>query len=91
MHVPYSIEFTRRALRDLAALAKQTQSQIALKIDELAENPLPHGVQQLQGEDRDKLYRIRCGDYRVIYKVDHEATVVTIATIGHRRDIYRGR
>ncbi|HBH00334.1 MAG: hypothetical protein A2W08_16310 [Candidatus Rokubacteria bacterium RBG_16_73_20] len=87
--MPYSIDFTRRALRELAALPKHIQQQISSKIDELAANPLPRGVQQLHGED--KLYRIRIGDYRVIYEIDHNVRVVTIATIGHRRDVYRGR
>jgi mRNA interferase RelE/StbE len=85
--VPYSVSFLKTAVRNLAALPKTVQLQVTVKIDELASTPLPHGVQKLHGED--KLYRIRIGDYRVLYEVDHQTSVVTIIMIGHRRDVYR--
>jgi mRNA interferase RelE/StbE len=85
--VPYSVEILRSAAQSLAELPKQIQSQIASRIDNLRDNPLPPGVQQLRGED--KLYRIRSGDYRVLYEVDHTAQKVTVTTIGNRRDVYR--
>jgi mRNA interferase RelE/StbE len=87
--VPYSVTFLRTAVRELAELEKRAQLQIAAKIDDLASDPVRHGVQQLRGEA--KLYRLRVGDYRIIFEVDHAARTVTVATIGHRRDVYRRR
>jgi mRNA interferase RelE/StbE len=54
----------------------------------LAENPRPAGVKKLKGNNED-LYRIRSGDYRVVYSIEDEIRVVDIRKIGHRKDIYR--
>jgi mRNA interferase RelE/StbE len=52
----------------------------------LADDPRPPGSEKLSGEDR---YRLRQGDYRVVYAVDDEQPLVEIVRIGHRRDVYR--
>lgn len=54
----------------------------------LATNPRPAGCQKLSGADH--LWRIRCGDYRVIYELLDRVLTVTVIRIGHRRDVYRG-
>jgi mRNA interferase RelE/StbE len=61
---------------------------IAPRIDALATNPRPAGAKALQG--RGHLLRLRIGEYRVVYQIDDQAGVVTIALVGHRRDVYRG-
>ena len=85
--MPYTVEILRSAARELAALPKQIQVQIAARIDGLRDNPLPPGVQKLRGDD--ELYRIRPGDYRIPYEVDHPKSKVTVTNVGNRRDIYR--
>ena len=60
---------------------------ISRAIDSLADNPVPPGARKLKGEERS--YRIRVGDYRVVYDVLEEVVLVMILRIGHRKDVYR--
>lgn len=83
----WRIEFTPRAVRDLGALPANDQRRIARAIDRLAEHPHPRGARKLQGAD--PLWRLRVGDHRVIYLVEHDRIVVTVVRVGHRRDVYR--
>ena len=64
----------------------QLHDRISRKLLELEDNPRPHGIQKLHGQDR---YRIRIGDYRVLYIIDDRAQTVEIVAVGHRRDVYR--
>ena len=83
----YQIVITKKAAKELAALAKDRQRLIDKRIRSLADDPRPEGSKKLQG--RDDLYRIRAGDYRIVYKVDDDEEAVTILRIRHRRDVYR--
>ncbi len=84
----YEILLTRAAERSLAALPRATLRRVDTRIRGLAEAPRPPGVKKLQGlED---LYRIREGDYRILYRIEDERLIVLIVDVGHRRDIYRG-
>jgi mRNA interferase RelE/StbE len=65
---------------------KKDRQRIVAAIAALAENPRPVGCRKLSGKDK---YRIRCGDYRVVYSVEDVILVVTIAKVGHRSDVYR--
>ncbi len=85
--MPYRIDFKPRAVKELASLPKQDQLRIATRIDTLAVNPKPDGVTKLAGAEN--LYRIRSGDYRVIYEVQDNRVLVLVLRIGHRREIYR--
>lgn len=85
--MPCAIEFSNSALRDFKALDREAQRRIAPRIDALGTDPFPSGSRKLQGES--DLFRIRAGDYRVIYRVDGKRVTVLILKIGHRRDIYR--
>ncbi len=62
-------------------------SRIVAAVEELAHEPFPHGSQKLAGSDH--TYRIRIGDYRVIYEVMVGARVVEIERVRHRKDVYR--
>jgi mRNA interferase RelE/StbE len=84
----YEVVFRPRALRDLAALPEQDRRRVAEKIAGLAENPRPHGSEKLKGRAPPE-YRIRVGDYRVVYEVDDKVRVVTILGIGQRGGIYK--
>jgi mRNA interferase RelE/StbE len=83
----YSIEFTASALREFRALGRQQQRRIGAKIDALANEPLPDGVKKLKGVSEH--FRLRVGDYRVIYRVERNRVVIVIVRIGHRREVYR--
>ena len=83
----YRIELAPRAQRDLKALDRSVRGRIKQRIDSLAENPYPSGIKKIEGED--DLYRLRVGDYRILYQVQGKVLLVLIVGIGHRRDIYR--
>lgn len=83
----YTVEFTASALREFRALGRQLQRRMAPKISQLADDPLPPGIKKLRGAPDH--YRLRIGDYRIIYRLDAGRVVVVIVKIGHRRDVYR--
>ena len=85
--MPYSIHFTARALRDLSSLDRPIQQRVRRHIDLLAQDPFPPGVKKLHMEE--SYYRIRVGDYRVVYLAEAQQLRVVIVKIGHRRDVYR--
>lgn len=84
----YRIEFTPRAEKQFKALEKSTQIRLARRINSLANNPRPQGVKKLESEE--DFYRVRVGDYRVVYQIRDKALVVLIVRIGHRSEVYRG-
>lgn len=84
----YEIEFTHRAFREFQALPHAAQSRIATKIELLEQDPRPRGVEKLEGIKN--AYRIRVGDYRVVFEIDDEHDLVRVVKVGHRRDVYRG-
>lgn len=83
----YAIVFKPAAIRDLRKLPEDARRRIAARIDALADDPLPHGVKALQGEP--DLYRIRVGEYRIVYQKETKAVVVLVVRVGHRRGLYR--
>jgi mRNA interferase RelE/StbE len=80
---------TPSAKRQLESLPEKVRDRIDKRIWALGENPRPHGSVALEGESG--LYRIRVGDYRVIYLIQDKKLVVLIVRIGHRREVYRPR
>ncbi len=83
----YRVEIARRAVKALAALPRLEQQRIRAAIDLLTDNPRPPGCVAMAGEAR--AYRVRVGDYRIIYEVLDARLVVQVVRIGHRRDVYR--
>ena len=83
----YRITFKPSAHKELLQVPKSAVKKIVIAIDRLVENPRPMGVKKLKGTKED-LYRIRVGDYRVIYTVDDVIRIVNIRRIGDRKDIY---
>jgi len=75
------------ALGQLAELPRHDQKRIKERIDRLAVDPRPPGVKKLQGES--DLFRIRSGNYRIIYSIADVRLVVLVIRIEHRRDVYR--
>ena len=84
----YSVSLRRSALKELQSLPKTAVQKVGGAIDKLAENPRPDGVKKLKGSEED-LYRIRVGDFRIVYSIEDEIKIVDIRKIGHRKDIYR--
>ncbi|MDJ0733354.1 MAG: type II toxin-antitoxin system RelE/ParE family toxin [Nostocaceae cyanobacterium] len=83
----YEVKFTKGARKMFRKLSQELQDRIQPKIDELAIEPRPNGVKKLQGEEN--TYRIRVGDYRVIYDIFDDILVVKVVEVGHRRKIYK--
>ena len=83
----YRIGFLPRAHPELAALPKEAQRQLGAAIDDLTREPRPTGAKLLAS--RDRLWRTRVGNYRVLYTIDDRARVIVITRAGHRRDVYR--
>ena len=83
----YRAEIARRAVKALAALPRKDQQRIRAAVDLLAENPRPPGCVALIGEAH--AYRVRVGDYRIVYEVVDDRLVVHVVRVGHRRDVYR--
>ena len=83
----YRVDFSRPAAKELEALPREVQARIILRVTELGDDPRPHGVSKLQGED--DLYRIRVGKYRVIYTIVDDRLIVTVVRVGDRKDVYR--
>lgn len=84
----YSVSLRRSALKELQSLPKTAVQKVGGAIDKLAENPRPDGVKKLKSSEED-LYRIRVGDFRIVYSIEDEIKIVDIRKIGHRKDIYR--
>ena len=85
----YSIEIAPAAERQLKAIRSKTlQQRIVDHILELKTNPHPPGIEKMQGSEED-LYRLRVGDYRIIYHIQDQASTILVVKIGHRKDIYR--
>ncbi|HUP69564.1 MAG TPA: type II toxin-antitoxin system RelE/ParE family toxin [Acidimicrobiales bacterium] len=83
----YRVEIARRALKALSALPRRDQQRVRAAIDLLAENPRPRGCVAMAGEAH--AYRVRVGDYRIVYEVFDDRLVIQVVRIGHRRDVYR--
>ena len=82
----YKVEFSPAAKRAFDKLPKDIQRSLAAMIGDLMEQPRPRQSIKMTGHD---LYRIRSGDYRLIYRIEDDKLVVLIVTIGHRREVYR--
>ncbi|MEE9466048.1 MAG: type II toxin-antitoxin system RelE/ParE family toxin [Candidatus Neomarinimicrobiota bacterium] len=87
MPPPYYIQIERRALKMLMALPNRIRMQIRKAIDSLALNPRPDGVRKLAATNN--IYRIRVGQYRVVYAIKDKELRILVIKIGHRKDIYR--
>lgn len=84
---PYVVRFTKRADRDLDRLPGDLRVRAIRMIESLAGNPRPNGSIKLSGKE--DMYRIRVGDYRIIYEVQDKVLLILVLRVGHRRDVYR--
>ena len=82
----YTLSFTKQAVKELEAISEPYYSGIKAAIYALAADPRPHGYKKLKGRPA---YRIRVGNYRIIYEILDAALVVEVIDLGHRKDIYQ--
>jgi len=82
----YKIELRRRAQRALDRLPKADFQAVVEAMTDLAQTPRPRGIEKVKDTG---LWRIRQGDYRIIYAIDDDRQLVTVVRVGHRREIYR--
>jgi len=82
----YKITIRKSAAKELEGISGKDLRRIVKRIQNLADNPRPPGCEKLSAR---RCYRIRQGDYRIIYSIDDDDRIVDIFKIGHRREIYR--
>ena len=82
----YSVSILRSAQKSLGSFSPAIQDRVVAAIRRLASNPRPPGVKRLSGRDA---WRIRVGDYRILYEINDTDLTILVVDIGHRREIYR--
>ena len=82
----YSLEIKRSAAKELAQLPSKDRGRVVARIQALAEDPRPVGAEKLSGQER---YRVRQGDYRILYEIEDQILRIVVVKIGLRRDVYR--
>ncbi len=83
----YQVRFKPSAADAIRGLPKTQQRRVIAKAEALAETPRPPGCQKLLGSD--DLYRVRVGDYRIVYAVRDRDLIILVVRVGHRSDVYR--
>jgi mRNA interferase RelE/StbE len=81
----YTIEIAPAAERQLKALSKSLQDRIVQQLLALQATPRPPGVKKLDSD----IYRVRVGDYRIIYQIQDQALLILVLRVRHRKDVYR--
>jgi mRNA interferase RelE/StbE len=83
----YQIKFKSSAAKEFRKLPSEIKERIREALNQLTENPLPSGVIKLKGDEG--LFRIRIGDYRIVYEIDDSVKLVRVTRVRHRKDVYR--
>ena len=81
----YTVILSRSARKQLEKFSGETEKRILTKLSELESNPCPSGCKKLKNRDA---WRVRIGDYRVIYEIHDKVLQVIVVTVGHRREVY---
>ena len=83
----YEVIVERSAEKDLKKLSSEVRSRAVAALQSLAKNPRPAGSRKLAGSEND--WRIRVGDYRIVYEIADEIRIVRINRVRHRKDVYK--
>ena len=83
----FSLEWRASTKKDLRRVPREQVARIVAEVAKLADEPLPHGSQKLTGSER--TYRMRVGDYRVVYEVRRDVNRIEVQRVRHRKDVYR--
>jgi len=84
--VKYKVEFKKSAIKELNSLPNKEIKKIINAINQLIDNPRPINSKKLSASER---YRLRVGDYRILYEIEDQILIVYIIKIAHRKDVYR--
>ncbi len=84
----YRVQISARVAKDLTGLPRIDRLRVEAAIEALGDDPRPPGVKKLVGQDA---YRVRVGDYRIIYEIVDAVLVVLVVRVGHRKEVYRRR
>jgi mRNA interferase RelE/StbE len=84
--MPYTVIFRSSAVKELRKLPEAARKQVVIAVDLLANEPRPRGVKKMAGMEA---WRIRVGDYRIVYSIADQQLVIEIIKIGNRREVYR--
>ena len=84
----FEILFRQSVAKDFRQIPKKDVARILKRIEGLKTDPRPPGAEKLSGREK---YRIRQGDYRILYEIQNEQLIVVVVKVGHRRDVYRIR
>lgn len=82
----YNVVIRKAVHKDMQGIPKKDAQRIIAAIESLAENPRPQGSKKLSAQER---YRLRQGNYRILYEIEDMKLIVCVVTIGHRRNVYR--
>ena len=83
----YRIRWKKSAYKELRKIQKKYIPKIIESVENLSENPIPSGAKKLYGSE--KSYRIRVGDYRIIYEIEQQQLIIQIIRVRHRKDAYK--
>lgn len=83
----YKLHWKRSAEKELRKLPREVIGRLVNLAESLTENPLPPGVRKLAGTEH--TYRVRAGDYRLVYSVAEQHLIIEVVRVGHRKDVYR--
>ena len=82
----YSLLIKPSALKELEAIPPKDRRRIVTRIEGLSADPRPHSGEKLSGLEQ---YRVRQGDYRIVYSIEDAVLTIWVVSVGHRRDVYR--
>ena len=82
----YRVAFRKSVAQDLRRIPNRDLRRILATIESLSEEPRPPGTEKLSGQER---YRVRQGNYRIIYEINDDEVVVVVVKVGHRKDVYQ--
>ncbi len=83
----YAVECTTAARRQFRKVPRPVRAMVKPEIDALTSDPRPHGVEKMSGEEN--AYRVRVGDYRIIYEIHDAVLIVVVVRVGHRPEAYQ--
>ena len=84
----YRIILRKSVAKDLKGISKRDANRIVAAIKSLGEDPRPPGAKKLSGQER---YRIRQGNFRILYAIEDDVLIITVVRVRHRREVYRSR
>lgn len=87
--MPYRVEVAATVEKSLAKIPKKDREKIVAEMSSLRDDPRPIGYKKLQGSTKPALYRIRSGNYRIVYTIKDEILLVLVVKIGDRKEVYK--